>query len=131
MKYIFYPCEKVSAMSETILIESHDFWTEFTLKRPARLIIFNDEMHEAIRKGIFDARDRGTRAMLITGSGIGYCAGQKLRDHDPCKMDGPPDTGSTLTNIYNPLIRLIRSLKIPIVIAFVEKRGPNFTGQMG
>lgn len=104
-------------MSDTILANTHTNWVEITLNRPDRLNSFNDEMHMALRAAIEDARDSGARAILITGAGRGFCAGQDLGDRDPSKMDAPPDLSQTLTNFYNPLVRLIRSLNIPVVCA--------------
>ena len=102
-------------MSETILTHDHGSWTELTLNRPDRLNSFNDEMHHALRNALEAARDEGTRAILLTGAGRGFCAGQDLGDRDPAKMDGPPDLGVTLETFYNPLVRLIRSLEFPVI----------------
>lgn len=108
-------------MSETILSQTHGAdtgrWVEITLNRPDRLNSFNDEMHLALRGAIEAARDDGARAILLTGAGRGFCAGQDLGDRDPAKMDGPPDLSQTLTQFYNPLIRLIRSLEFPVICA--------------
>lgn len=75
------------------------------------------EMHLALRAALEQARDSGARAVLITGAGRGFCAGQDLGDRDPAKMDGPPDLSQTLTTFYNPLVRLIRSIECPVVCA--------------
>jgi len=104
-------------MSETIKVQSHESWTEITLNRPDRLNSFNEEMHIAFRSTIEAARDGEQRALLVTGAGRGFCAGQDLGDRDPAKMDGPPDLGATLETFYNPLIRLIRSLDMPVICA--------------
>mgnify|MGYP001954742417 CR=1 FL=1 len=104
-------------MGDTILAQSHGNWVEITLNRPERLNSFNDEMHLALRAQIESARDSGARAILLTGAGHGFCAGQDLGDRDPAKMDGPPDLSETLENFYNPLVRLIRSLEFPVVCA--------------
>jgi len=104
-------------MSDTIVVETHENWTEITLNRPARLNSFTDEMHNALRTTIETARDEGSRAMLLTGAGRGFCAGQDLGDRDPSKMEGPPDLGATLEQFYNPLVRLIRSLDFPVICA--------------
>ena len=104
-------------MSDTILIHDHETWVEITLNRPDRLNSFNDEMHLALRTAIEAARDDGKRAILLTGAGRGFCAGQDLGDRDPSKMDGPPDLSKTVRNFYAPLVRLIRSLNFPVICA--------------
>lgn len=104
-------------MSDTILSKINKNWVEITLNRPDRLNSLNDEMHLDLRAEIEHARDSGARAILITGAGRGFCAGQDLGDRDPSKMTSAPDLSQTLTNFYNPLIRLIRSMEIPVVCA--------------
>ncbi len=104
-------------MSGTILITDQGNWTEITLNRPDKLNSFNDEMHQELRKALDAAIAQKKRAILLTGAGRGFCAGQDLGDRDPAKMDGPPDLSATLTRFYNPLIRLIRDTDIPIICA--------------
>ncbi|KAG1702892.1 1,2-epoxyphenylacetyl-CoA isomerase [Nymphon striatum] len=104
-------------MSETILVEDHGNWIEITLNRPDRLNSFNDEMHLLLRKALEQARDNGARAILLTGAGRGFCAGQDLGDRDPAKMGGAPDLSKTLTDFYNPLVRLITNMDIPVICA--------------
>lgn len=104
-------------MTDTILAQDHGKWVEITLNRPDRLNSFNDEMHLALRAAIEAARDKGARAILLTGAGRGFCAGQDLGDRDPSKMDGPPDLGLTVRTFYAPLVRLIRSLNFPVICA--------------
>jgi 2-(1,2-epoxy-1,2-dihydrophenyl)acetyl-CoA isomerase len=105
------------AMSEMIQTRDHGTWVEVTLNRPDRLNSFNAEMHIALRAAIEDARDQGKRAILLTGAGRGFCAGQDLGDRDPAKMDGPPDLSQTVRLYYAPLVRLIRALEFPVVCA--------------
>ncbi len=104
-------------MTDTILLKEHEGWVEITLNRPERLNSFNDEMHLALRAALEQSRDNGARAILLTGAGRGFCAGQDLGDRDPSKMTSPPDLSLTLTKFYNPLIRLIRSLEFPVICA--------------
>lgn len=104
-------------MSNTILNARDGDFATITLNRPDRLNSFNDEMHLALRDALENARDSGARAILLTGAGRGFCAGQDLGDRDPSKMVGPPDLGKTLATFYNPLVRLIRSLDMPVVCA--------------
>ena len=104
-------------MSETILTEHIGSLCKITLNRPDRLNSFNDEMHLALRNALNEASENGARAILLTGAGRGFCAGQDLGDRDPSKMGGPPDLGATLNTFYNPLVRQIRSMEIPVVCA--------------
>ncbi|SMX42582.1 2-(1,2-epoxy-1,2-dihydrophenyl)acetyl-CoA isomerase PaaG [Octadecabacter ascidiaceicola] len=104
-------------MSDTILTEDHGHWVEVTLNRPDKLNSFNDEMHLALRAALEGAIAGQARAILLTGAGRGFCAGQDLGDRDPSKMDGPPDLSKTLTTFYNPLVRLIRDAEMPVICA--------------
>ena len=104
-------------MSDPILVNNHDTWVEITLNRPDKLNSFNDEMHLALHDALKSAIEQKVRAILITGAGRGFCAGQDLGDRNPANMDGPPDLSQTLNTYYNPLIRFISECEVPIVCA--------------
>ncbi len=106
-------------VSEPILLTSYSNGVfHLTLNRPDRLNSFTTALHESLFKELEVARDsEECRAVLLTGAGRGFCAGQDLSDRDPTKMDGPPDLGATLETYYNPLIRLIRAMPKPVVCA--------------
>ena len=91
---------------------------QLTLNRPDKLNSFNRAMHLALRAGFEQAHaDQSVRAVLLTGAGRGFCAGQDLGDRDPAKQSGPPDLGTTLNDFYNPLVRQIRTLPKPVICA--------------
>lgn len=104
-------------MSETVLTTDHGNWVEITLNRPDKLNSFNEEMHLALRAALDAARASTKRAVLLTGAGRGFCAGQDLGNRDPRKMDGPPDLGATVRNFWAPLVRQIRALDCPVTCA--------------
>ncbi|MCA1493962.1 2-(1,2-epoxy-1,2-dihydrophenyl)acetyl-CoA isomerase [Ensifer sp. NBAIM29] len=102
--------------SDTVLSALADGVLSLTLNRPDKLNAFNEDMHLALRAGLEHAHaDENVRAVLLTGAGRGFCAGQDLGDRDPNK--GVPDLGQTIETFYNPLLRLIRSLEKPVICA--------------
>ncbi|MBB5220685.1 2-(1,2-epoxy-1,2-dihydrophenyl)acetyl-CoA isomerase [Amaricoccus macauensis] len=73
-------------------------------------------MHFALRAGFQQAADDPEiRAILLTGSGRGFCAGADLGDRDPRKER--PDLGAIIERLYNPTLRLIRALEKPVICA--------------
>ena len=96
---------------DPILIDNRGAWRVVSLNRPDRLNAFNEAMHRALAKALDDAaQDIDCRAVLLTGAGRGFCAGQDLSD-----ISG--DLGTTIENFYNPLVRRIRTMNKPVVCA--------------
>ena len=86
------------------------------LNRPDTLNSFTEVMHGELR-GAFDAIDADdrVRAVLLTGNGRGFCAGQDLGDRkDP---DQQIDLGDSLARNYIPLVRRINELPMPVICA--------------
>src|SRR6185295_5425390 len=86
-----------------------------TLNRPDVLNSFNRPMARALREAI-DAvgADDTLRAVVLTGAGRGFCAGQDLVEAMP--KDGEmPDLGDIVRDSYNPVIRAIRTLEKPVI----------------
>ncbi len=100
-----------------IIVEQHTGYRIITLNRPDKLNVFNEAMHEALRAAIDEAEaDATTRALMITGAGRGFCAGQDLADRLSKPGEGPVQS-NTLETYYNPLVRKLRSLPFPVVAA--------------
>lgn len=104
-------------MSDTIQVSDHGTWVEIALNRPKVLNSLTAEMHLALRAKLDAAKQDGKRALILTGTGRGFCAGQDLGDRDPTKMDGPPDLGQTINDFYAPLVKQIRALPFPVICA--------------
>ena len=105
-------------MTDTVLVDLADGVLTLTLNRPDKLNSFNEAMHLALRAGFQRAHDDAeVRAVLLTGAGRGFSAGQDLGDRDPRKGGPAPDLGATLDTFYNPTLRLIRSLEKPVICA--------------
>jgi len=106
-------------MSDFILLEVHDGVARITLNRPGRLNSFNEEMHHALRDALHAVQDRipEVRTLLLTGAGKGFCAGQDLSDRNVAPGSDTPDLGYSLENFYNPMIRTLRKLPLPVICA--------------
>jgi 2-(1,2-epoxy-1,2-dihydrophenyl)acetyl-CoA isomerase len=102
------------AVEGPVLVEAREGWRKITLNRPDKLNAFTIELHRALAAALDEAAaDEGCRAVLLTGAGRGFCAGQDL------EAIGNEAAGvrDLLTEHYNPLIRRIRALPKPIVCA--------------
>lgn len=102
-------------MDDVLCVTQHDGWIELTLNRPDRLNAFNQALHRALAAALEAAAAENCRAVMLTGAGRGFCAGQDLADR--AMNEGPPDLGHTLETLYNPLIRKIRALEKPVICA--------------
>lgn len=101
-----------------ILSEQKDGVLELTLNRPEVLNSFTRPMAEALQAELARAaEDSSVRALLLTGAGRGFCAGQDLQEVLP-EGDGPmPDISVVVRGSYNPIIRAIRALEKPVICA--------------
>lgn len=101
----------------TVIHDRRDGYHVLTLNRPDRLNAFNDELHAALREALAScAADDDCRAVVLTGAGRGFCAGQDLSNRVNMG-DERPDLGATLEANYNPLVRAIRALPKPMICA--------------
>lgn len=105
-------------MYQTIIVEKNSGVAKLTLNRPDRLNSFNVQMHQELQTALDDiATDGQTRCLLITGAGRGFCAGQDLNDRAVTADGQAPDLGLSVEKFYNPLIRRITNLKMPVICA--------------
>jgi len=102
----------------TVLTRREGAITVVTLNRPDRLNSFTVEMHHALAAALEAAgSDTGCRVVLLTGAGRGFCAGQDLSDRAVAPGAERRDLGESLELRYNPLVRRMRALGKPIVVA--------------
>jgi 2-(1,2-epoxy-1,2-dihydrophenyl)acetyl-CoA isomerase len=100
-----------------ILCEVADGVATITLNRPDVLNSFTRPMASALLETLSRASDDvSIRAVLFTGAGRGFCAGQDLAEAAP-KDDLMPDLGDFVRDSYNPIVRAIRSLEKPVICA--------------
>ena len=82
-----------------------------TLNRPDVLNAINGAVHRGLAAGLKEARDAEVRAVVITGTGRGFCVGQDLREFD----EHPGNTGDMLRATYHPNVLAIRALEKPVM----------------
>lgn len=90
------------------------------LNRPDSLNSFNAAMHLEVQESLaLAAADETVRALLLTGKGRGFCAGQDLSDSAVAQdsQGNMPDLGDAVGNYYNPLIRRLATLEKPVICA--------------
>ena len=100
-------------MDSPVLDERDGAVMVLTLNRPDRLNAVDAPMAESLAAHLAHAAATPEiRAVLLTGAGRGFCAGQDLADLTPGQ-----DLGQILEDRFNPLIRAIRSLPKPVLCA--------------
>jgi 2-(1,2-epoxy-1,2-dihydrophenyl)acetyl-CoA isomerase len=101
----------------TIRFELGDGVATLTLNRPDRLNSFTTEMHEEVAAALGTVEsDSAIRALLLTGAGRGFCAGQDLNLRE-ASAGGEFDAGAAIDRYYNPLVRRLRALRKPVIAA--------------
>jgi 2-(1,2-epoxy-1,2-dihydrophenyl)acetyl-CoA isomerase len=83
-----------------------------TLNRPDVLNAFNRALHAALREALKEARDPGVRAVVLTGAGRAFSAGQDLKEFGEA-----PDVSDALRESYHPNVLAIRALEKPVIAA--------------
>lgn len=88
-----------------------------TLCRPEVLNSFNRGMAQDVQRALaYIAKDTGIRAVLLTGDGRGFCAGQDLAEATTGDV-GSIDLGDIVKSNYAPIVSALRSLEKPVVCA--------------
>ncbi len=98
---------------DDLLVERRAGVHVLTLNRPDRLNAFTLPLQAALIVALADAEaDPDCRAVLLHGAGRGFCAGQDLT-----MVEAGVDLGDTLERSFNPLVRRLRALPLPVVCA--------------
>ena len=100
-----------------ILYDSSAGIARLTLNRPDKLNAFTTAMHAEVRDALARARADGSRVLVITGAGRGFCAGQDLADRAVAPGERPVDLGESIEKNYAPLILALRGLPLPVIAA--------------
>ena len=98
-----------------LLVSHSDGICTLKLNRPEVFNSFNKAMALALQKALDDCeKDASVRAIVITGEGKAFCAGQDLAEAtDP----NGPELKSIVKDHYNPIIERIRNIEKPVIAA--------------
>jgi 2-(1,2-epoxy-1,2-dihydrophenyl)acetyl-CoA isomerase len=88
-----------------------------TLDRPDAMNSLTAEVKVALLEALTRAAaDQDVRAVLLTGSGRAFCAGQDLREH-AANLEAGRGLANTVREHYNPIVELITTMPKPVVAA--------------
>lgn len=100
-----------------IRFETADGVAIITLCRPDVLNAFNRKMAKDLQQALKVAGETDSvRAVLLTGAGRGFCAGQDLAEAT-AGVPGSVDLGDIVKTNYTPSVLAVRELMKPVVCA--------------
>jgi 2-(1,2-epoxy-1,2-dihydrophenyl)acetyl-CoA isomerase len=103
----------------SVLVERRGAVTLLTLNRPDRLNAFTTDMTTRLSAAFAEAaEDTAVHAIVLTGAGRGFCAGQDLSERSVAPgASARVDVGASIETRFNPLVRQMRAIGKPIVAA--------------
>ena len=102
----------------SLLVDDSDGVRTLTLNRPEAYNSLTVELKEALRDALTDtAADPAVRAVVLTGAGKAFCAGQDLKEHVAALQSDDPTPFRTVSEHYNPMVRAITSMPKPVIAA--------------
>ena len=87
-----------------------------TLNRPDKLNSFTRARHEELSAALEEVEAAHVRTLILTGAGRGFCAGPDLAELD-VTPGTRTDLGELVDNHFNPLIRRLQALPLPVIAA--------------
>lgn len=104
--------------SDVLLTADADGVRTFTLNRPQAYNSLTVELKELLLAGLTEAAaDDSVRAVVLTGSGKAFCAGQDLKEHVGLLQAGDPAPLHTVKEHYNPIVKTIVGMPKPVIAA--------------
>lgn len=100
-------------MADEVLTARDGTVLTITLNRPDTYNAFNRALHAGLRAALEEAADPEIRAVVITGAGKAFCAGQDIKEF----QELPGSISDALEQTYHPNVRLIRGLEKPVIAA--------------
>jgi len=111
--------DKIDPNSDRVILNVVDGVATISLVRTSQLNAFDEAMHLALREALAEIQtDTSVKVLVLTGSGRAFSAGQDLNERARTFSQGSrPDLGMSLEQNYNPLVRTIANMHIPVIAA--------------
>jgi 2-(1,2-epoxy-1,2-dihydrophenyl)acetyl-CoA isomerase len=103
-------------MTDSVLYETAGTVAVIRLNRPAAMNALTAEMKTRLLAALRRAAAEPVRAVVITGQGRGFCAGQDLVEHAELLAAGDKAL-NTVREHYNPIVTEIMTMPKPVVAA--------------
>jgi 2-(1,2-epoxy-1,2-dihydrophenyl)acetyl-CoA isomerase len=101
-----------------LLIDDDKAVRTLTLNRPAAYNSLTTELKEQLLAALRAAgADESVRAVVLTGAGKAFCAGQDLKEHVRLLTSGDPAPLNTVERHYNPITLAIARMPKPVIAA--------------
>ena len=113
---------------DTILFDLSDNVATITFNRPDKLNALTPRVFEEASAAVDRALEEGARALVLTGAGKAFCSGADLKPDDYGYAGLPDDLGALLDAYYNPFVRKLAGLDIPVISAI---NGPAVGAGLG
>jgi 2-(1,2-epoxy-1,2-dihydrophenyl)acetyl-CoA isomerase len=105
-------------VTDVLLVERAEGVATLTLNRPESMNSLSVELKQALISAIEDiSRDASVRAVVLTGTGRGFCVGQDLREHVALLQADDPAPLNTVTEHYNPIVLGLAGMPKPVIAA--------------
>lgn len=110
---------KTTAEFDDVTVETVDRIAVIRLTDPKTLNAISPRMIGGIGQALDHIDAQGTlfRAIVMTGAGRGFCSGANLTTTGPDDMLKQDDFGRILRELYYPVLRRIRALEMPMIVA--------------
>jgi 2-(1,2-epoxy-1,2-dihydrophenyl)acetyl-CoA isomerase len=104
---------------DDVTVEAVDRIAVLRLNDPKTLNAIPPRMIGGIAQALdhIDSQAKSFRTLVVTGAGRGFCSGANLTTTGPDDMLKQDDFGRALRETYYPVLRRLRALKMPIIVA--------------
>lgn len=102
-------------VADPILLNVADGVATVTLNRPTRANALDSAACAVLQAALTRAAEPDVRAVVLTGAGTAFCAGQDLAERAAIADGAKIDLGDALARNWNPIVVAIRALQKPVI----------------